>query len=84
MRVELELRNLPTVRVMGYLVDAGGQLQGQRVAQGSGWVATLIELEPAQMTVFSIPRDLLVIEGEPDAVDRVHAHMRRCTMRGGG
>ncbi len=83
-RVELELRNLPLDRVMGYLVDAGGQLDGRRAVQGEGWSAELIEMEPAQVNVIRVPRDLLVIEGEPGAVEQVHAFMRRRTMRGGG
>ncbi len=32
----------------------------------------------------SIRRDLLIIEGEAEAVARVHAFMRNKTMRGGG
>ncbi len=84
MRVEMELRNLPLDRVMGYLVDAGGQLDGTRAVHGKGWSAELIELEPAQVSVIRVPRDLLVIEGESGAVEPVHAFMRRRTMRGGG
>ena len=80
----MELRNLPANRVMGYLVEAGGQLSGDRTASSQGWSATLVQLEPAQVSVISVPRDLLVIEGEPDAVERIQAHMRRRTMRGGG
>ncbi len=84
MRVEMELRNLPLDRVMGYLVEAGGQLTGTRAVHGPGWSAELIEMEPAQVGVIRVPRDLLVIEGQPDAVEPLHALMRRRTMRGGG
>ncbi len=84
MRVEMELRNLPLERVMGYLVDAGGQLEGTRAVHGQGWSAELIEMEPAQVGVIRVPRDLLVIEGESGTVEQVHAFMRRRTMRGGG
>ncbi len=84
MSVELELCNLPLDRVMGYLVDAGGQLDGDRIIRGEGWSAVLMALEPAQVSVIRVPRDLLVIEGDPNAVERVHAFMRRRTMRGGG
>ncbi len=84
MRVEIELRNLPLDRVMGYLVDAGGQLDGARAVHGEGWSAELIEMEPAQVSVIWVPRDLLVIEGEPTVVEQVQAFMRRRTMRGGG
>lgn len=84
MRVEMELCNLPLARLMGYLIEVGGQSSGPRTVTGSGWSAVLIEMEPAQVGVISVPRDLLVIEGELDDVERIHALMRRRTMRGGG
>lgn len=85
MRFELELRNLPLNRLGEYLVVAGGTLSDARHAVGQGWSAEIVALEPAVLGKFSIPRDLLVIEGEDDAaVQTVHAFMRRQTMRGGG
>lgn len=85
MRFELELRNLPLDRVGQYLVEAGGSIETPRRVVGQGWTATLIELEPAALGAFRIPRDLLVIEGDDDAaVLAVNAFMRRQTMRGGG
>lgn len=84
MRVEMELCNLPLERLMGYLVEAGGQQHGERAAHGKGWAAVLTEMEPAQVSVIRVPRDLLVIEGDPEVVEQVHAFMRRRTMRGGG
>ena len=85
MRFELELRNLPLDRLGEYLVQAGGRLEGPRRAVGAGWSATLVEMEPAILGAFSIPRDLLILEGDDDvAVQAAHAFMRRQTMRGGG
>jgi hypothetical protein len=85
MRYALELRNLPLDRLGEYLVMAGGTLDGPRRATGPGWSATLIAQEPVRLGVITIPWDLLVIEGDDDAeVARVHAFMRRQTMRGGG
>ncbi len=85
MRFELELRNLPLGRLGEYLVAAGGVLRDPRLAVGAGWSARIVELEPAALGKFVIPRDLLVIEGDDDdAVQAVHAFMRRQTMRGGG
>ncbi len=83
-RVEMELCNLPLDRVIGYLVEAGGQLDGNRTVCGEGWSAVLVKMEPARVSVIRVPRDLLVIEGHPDSVERVQAFMRRRTMRGGG
>jgi hypothetical protein len=84
MRIEMELCNLPLARLMDYLVEVGGQISEPRVVTGSGWSAVLIELEAAQIGVISVPRDLLVIEGQPNAVERIHSLMRRRTIRGGG
>ncbi len=85
MRVEMELRNLPLFRLMEYLVEAGGQLNGERAVSGAGWSAVLEKMEPAYVGKLRVPRDLLVIEGEDtDEVERVKAFMRHKTMRGGG
>jgi hypothetical protein len=84
MRVEMELCNLPLDRIMGYLVEVGGKISEPRAVIGESWSAVLIELEPAQVGVISVPRDLLIIEGQPDVVERIHALMRRRTIRGGG
>lgn len=84
MRVEMELCNLPLERLMGYLVEVGGQISGPRTVTAADWSAVLIKMEPAQVGVITVPRDLLVIEGESDIVERVYAQMRRRTMRGGG
>ncbi len=85
MRFELELRNLPLGRLGEYLVAAGGTLTDPRHAAGQGWSAQIVALDPAVLGKFSIPRDLLIIEGDDDAaVQAVHAFMRRQTMRGGG
>lgn len=85
MRFELELRNLPLGRLGEYLVVAGGTLEDPRRAVGQGWSAQIVALEPAVLGKFTIPRDLLIIEGDDEAaVQAVHAFMRRQTMRGGG
>lgn len=84
MRVEMDLRNLPAPQIMDYLQEAGATRTGERRVVGSGWSAELHPQPPAQIGVMFVPRDLLVIEGDDDAVARIHAFMRRKTMRGGG
>jgi hypothetical protein len=84
MRVEYELRNLPRVRVIEYLEQAGGELVGPQCVVGEGWMAGLHKLEPAQVGGLCVPCDRLVIEGDAPAVERVSALMRQKTMRGGG
>jgi hypothetical protein len=83
-RIEFELRNLPRFRVREYLVEAGGGEVDDLTVTGAGWTATLTAMPPAQVGSFAIPRDLLVIAGDEDAVARVSAFMRQKTMRGGG
>lgn len=84
MGCELELRNVPRPQVIQYLIEAGGQQTGDLVVAGDDWHAQLHPMEPAIIGVMSIRRDMLVIEGTPEEADRVCAHMRRRTMRGGG
>ena len=84
-RYEMELRNLPRFRIMEYLTEAGGVPSGELAVAGQGWQAELVEMEPVQIGVMSIRRDMLVIEGsDGDEVTSVHAFMRQKTMRGGG
>lgn len=84
-RYELELRNLPREYILNYLREAGGVEDGALAVKGEGWRAWLEAMEPARITVMVIPRDLLVIEGEDEAVvEPVYRHMRQKTMRGGG
>lgn len=84
MRAELELRNLPRAQIMGYLIEAGGALTGALSVQGDGWSARLDALEPAQVGAFTIPRDMLILEGDDEAVPPIRDFMERKTMRGGG
>jgi hypothetical protein len=54
-------------------------------AQGQGWAAWLEPLEAVRLGVITVPRSLLVIEGEDEAlVTPIYDHMRRGMMRGGG
>lgn len=83
-RFEFELRNVPLDRLQEYFEQAGGTLTGERSAHGDGWSLRLEPLEDVRLFTMVIPRDLLVIEGEPKAAQRVADFMRRKTMRGGG
>lgn len=83
-RVEMEMRNLPLLRLQEYLVEAGAEQQGERSFVGQGWTAAIEEMEPAKIITMTVRRDLVVIEGDADEVNRVHAFMRGKTMRGGG
>lgn len=83
-RVEYELRNLPRFRLLEYWVEAGGMLTSDLSAEGDGWTIRLEPMDPAILGQFEIRRDLLIIEGEPAAVEDMAAFMRNKTMRGGG
>jgi hypothetical protein len=85
-RAEIELRYLPRFRVMDYLVQAGGEATDILSVVGPGWSAYVEALEPDRVGIVDVPRDRLVIEGDPAAVQRVHAFMYHTVrrMRGGG
>jgi len=78
------MRNLPLHRLQEYLVEAGAEQHGERSFVGNGWTAVIEAMAPAQIITMTVRRDLVVIEGSSDAVNRVHAYMRQKTMRGGG
>ena len=90
MRIVYELRNLPRLRVMEYLEQAGAEVvkdQPNEILRfaGEGWSASLTVMEPVKVGSCFVPRDLLVIEGaDDDIVERISAFMRQKTMRGGG
>lgn len=85
-RYEMELRNVPRFRVMQYLEEIGGQRPTPDAlrAEGDGWAAWLEEMPPVQITVMSIRRDMLIIEGSDPETEPIYNHMRQRTMRGGG
>lgn len=87
MRFELDLRNLPRERILGYLVDMGGvrqsPMEALRVA-GTNWSAWLEPQPTLYISIIRSERDLLVIEGDAEAAEQVYAFMRLKTMRGGG
>ncbi len=83
-RIEMEMRNLPLNRLQEYLVEAGAKQHGERSFIGAGWHAAIEPMEPAQIVTMTVRRDRVVIEGDEAEVNRVHAHMRLKTMRGGG
>lgn len=85
MRVEMELRNLPRFRIMEYLQEAGGTLSGELSVEADNWRAWLQEMPPAQIMTMTVRRDMLIIEGDSEAVVKpIHDFMRFKTMRGGG
>ncbi|MEL6269127.1 MAG: hypothetical protein AAFV33_19425 [Chloroflexota bacterium] len=83
-KVEMEMRNLPLNRLQEYLVEAGSEQQGERSFVAEHWSAKIEEMEPAKIITMIVRRDMVVIEGDEDEVERVHKFMRGKTMRGGG
>lgn len=85
-RFEMELRNLPRHHILHYLEEVGGKPHAENPLRrdGDGWAAWLEEMPPAVITVMTIRRDMLIIEGDDEAVAPVYDHMRMRTMRGGG
>lgn len=69
---------------MEYLVEAGGEVAGVFSVRGDGWTAYLKRIDPVRVGPIRVPCDVLVIEGDSEAVKRLKAFMRLKTMRGGG
>ena len=84
MRVELDVRNIPTERIWEYVGMAGGVWDGAQRGTGTGWTIERVVQEPVRIGVMDIPRDSLIIEGEAEAVETAVAFLRRQLMRGGG
>jgi hypothetical protein len=84
MRVELDIRNVPTQRIWEYVALAGGVWDGEERGIGVGWTIERVVREPVRIGVMNIPRDSLVIEGDTDAVDQAVSFLRKQLMRGGG
>lgn len=80
----MELRNLPRFRILEYLVEAGGRPASDLAVSGMGWSAWLEEMEPAAVGSLTVPRDMLILEGDDEPVTALHKVMRLKTMRGGG
>ncbi len=76
-RIEIELRVLPRFRVMDYLEQVGGVPVESLSVRGPGWEASIEALEPDVIGRARVPRDLLVIQGQEAAVDRVASFMQR-------
>jgi len=83
-RIEMEMRNLPLFRLQEYLVEAGAKQNGERQFDAERWEARIEKMEPAKIVTMSVRRDMVVIEGDEDEVERVYAFMKGKTMRGGG
>jgi hypothetical protein len=86
MRFELELRHMRVSVIMDVLAQAGATPTGERTAEGEGWQAEMIALEPATVgSTVSIRRDLLVIEGDNETlVTSIYNFVRKNMIRGGG
>jgi len=83
-RIEMEMRNLPLFRLQEYLVEAGSEQTGERTFVAPNWTAEIQKMEPAKIITMTVRRDMVVIEGDDDEVQRVWQYMKGKTMRGGG
>lgn len=78
----LEVRNIDTDLIAGYLVaELGGERDGMAV-RGGGWEVRFVPGEAARVGGIRVPVVFYEVEGE--RADEVAAFLRRKTMRGGG
>jgi hypothetical protein len=78
----LEVRNVETDLIAGYLVrEMGGVREGDTV-RGEGWTVRLVPGESVRLGGIRVPVVFYEVEGEREA--DIAAYLRRKTMRGGG
>lgn len=78
----LEVRNIDTDLIAGYLAaELGGVRDGDTV-QGEGWRVRFVPGEAVRLGGIRVPVVFYEVDGEREA--EVAAFLRRKTMRGGG
>lgn len=78
----LEVRNIETALIVGYLVrELGGRAEGALVT-GDGWTVRIVPGEAERVGGLRVPVVFYEVEGEREA--EAAAFLRHKTMRGGG
>ncbi len=78
----LEVRNVETALIVGYLVAELGGVQAGDTVAGPGWTVRVVPGEAVRVGSMRVPVVVYEVEGEREA--EVAAFLRRKTMRGGG
>lgn len=79
----IEIRKLPATDMQRYLVEEfGGEVAGDGLVHGEGWLARFIQGEPIQMRLTTVPVLFVEFEGEREA--EACAFLSQKAMRGGG
>ena len=84
MRLEREVHGVPLWLLREYLVELGGQAQGDDRVVGDGWEAHFARMEDFRIGSLAVGRAWLVIEGEDGAIERLTPLLEMKLMRGGG
>lgn len=82
--MQLSLRGIGVPIIVAYLVDLGGVEREPGLVEGPGWRARVWAGEPVQMHALQLGVTEIAFSGEPAAVDRVVAALKKKAIRGGG
>ena len=83
MTTEVHEYGIPLWLLREYLVELGGESEGDNQVVGDGWIANLAEAEPVKLGSLRIGRVRLELKGEPDAIERLKPGLHLKTLRGG-
>jgi len=82
-KLEQKIRGIPLWLLRAYLVELGGQEQGDRV-HGEKWEARLSQLDDFRVGSLVVGQVRLQVEGEKQTVEALMPLLDRKLLRGGG
>ena len=82
--IEREIHGVPLWLLRDYLVELGGETQGDNRVVGDGWVARFARIEPFRIGLLCVGRVRLELEGEEPVLDTLMPRLELKLMRGGG
>lgn len=78
------IRAVPRWLLQRYLEEVGGQSEGDGVVRGSGWVATLTQVEDYQIGAIRVGQVRLELHGDAAAVEELRTALEPKLLRAGG
>jgi hypothetical protein len=79
-----ETRGVPLWLIRDYLVEGGGQVDGDQRVLGDGWEVTLSEMDDFALGSLRIEQVRLDIEGTDDGLAQLWAFLEPKLLRAGG
>jgi hypothetical protein len=82
--IERHVHGVPVWLMREYLLDMGGQAQGENCVFGDGWEAHFERVEDYKIGSLAIGRVQLKISGDEEALAALEPVLNLKLMRGGG